>query len=240
MPSIPSVASLFAMVFFFASAPVAAQLVVDRTVLEFSPETRAQTVIVGNSGDQAMYVTTELNESLDPESAEPTLQSYTDPRTAPVIANPRTMLLQPGQRKQLRLLVKAADVDKDRIYKLKVKPYIDKVTLNQPVDSRKRSALKVSVGYNLLLIQRPADPKAEVSVERRDGAIVFANAGNTNVLLKDIRQCDSAGQMCEELGTNRLYAGEELRIDLPKPGGAEQYPVQVKVFSHDGMQERSY
>jgi len=176
----------------FFSANALAQITVSRSVIEFSP-------------------TEKLLQN--PESANPVRQELTDPRVAPVLVSPRQMLVLPGQRKRLRIIMREAATEQDRIFRLTVKPYTGKLNIEQSASNEKASAIKVLVGYDLLLISRPESIQPDVTTVRTDNSIKFVNSGNTNVLLRRIRQCDSAGNDCEELQPNRLYAGETYQIE---------------------------
>ncbi len=221
-----------------------ADIFVDRAILEFSPSAPAQTLLVGNGGDEPVYVVTSLTEVLDPASATPQTRTYEDLRRAPVIANPQTLLLQPGQRKLVRVFVKEAETRTDRVYKLTVKPYIEDIAVNRPISDGSSGAIKVSLGYNILLLHRPEGSSPNVEVSREGGDIVFFNAGNTNVLLKDVRQCPAGDEVgddaCESLGTNRLYAGERWRIDLPNKDTSKALPVRARFITVDKVEDLEF
>lgn len=211
----------------FLSTNALAQITVSRSVIEFSPTEKLQDIEILNTGDYKIYLDMSLAEIQNPESASPVRQELSDPRVAPVLVSPRQMLVLPGQRKRLRIIMREAATEQDRIFRLTVKPYTGKLNIEQSASTEKASAIKVLVGYDLLLISRPESIQPDVTTVRTDNSIKFVNSGNTNVLLRRIRQCDSAGNDCEELQPNRLYAGETYQIELPKPGPAAQYPVEV-------------
>lgn len=117
--------------------------------------------------------------------------------------------------------------DKDRVFRLAVKPYTGKLKVDASSDDKTRSAIKVLIGYDLLLLSRPSKLKPDLKVTRSADSIEFRNSGNTNVLLRDIKQCNKNKTDCIDLQPNRLYAGEVYRLDLPKKGDANQFPVEV-------------
>ena len=222
------VRTLVALVALCALLPAHAQLTVDQAVLEFGDGTRTRDIEVGNSGDFPLYLDMSVAEILEPHSAEPVRREFDDPRTAPVVVSPKQVLLRPGARKRLRVIMRERSADEDRVFRLAIKPYTGKVNVNGADPDARASAVKVLVGYDLLVLSRPSEPEPKLDVTRTDGAIEFRNAGNTNILLRDIRQCDaSVPDDCVELEPNRLYVGETYRVELPRRGPAERYPVRV-------------
>ena len=216
-------------------APAHAQITVDRSVIEFSRTAPVQDLEIFNGGRDKIYLDMAVAEIVDPASDEPTRVEFDDPRQAPVLVSPRQLLVPPGTRKRVRVIMRAGADETDRVFRLKVSPYTGKASLVDPSAGDKASAIKVLIGYDLLLISRPADLRPDIEVTRDETTIEFRNAGNTNVLLRRIVQCEpgvepAAGPLddaCAELQPNRLYAGETYRAALPKPGPAERFPVRV-------------
>ncbi len=206
---------------------VSAQISVNRSVIEFSPSDKVQDIEVFNGGDNKAYLDMSAVEIINPELADAQRVALSDPRTAPLLITPRQLLVPPGERRRLRVILREPAVDKDRIFRLSVKPYVGSVNIENTGDNEKASAIKVLVGYDLLLISRPATTQADVLVERLADRIDFHNTGNTNVLLRKIEQCDKDGKECVELQPNRLYAGERYSVELPLRGDAQTNPVTV-------------
>ena len=210
-----------------AASSAGAQLTVDRSVLEFDPGRRTQDVEIRNDGDFKIYVDLGVAEIVDPHLDDGRRVELDDPRTSPVLVSPEQVLVEPGQRRRVRVIVREPATDRDRIFRLSVKPFAGKVQLGRRPAGETSSGIKVLVGYDLLLLSRPAELDPEVRVERTEEAMTFVNTGNTNVLLRRVAQCDRDGGDCTELQPNRLYAGERLELELPKRGPAEDYPVEV-------------
>lgn len=211
----------------FATSPASAQITVNRSVIEFTSSARVQDVEITNTGNFRMYLDMTPFEIMNPASDNPQRVKLDDPRTAPVVVSPRQLLLPPGQRKRVRVILRDDSLDKERIFRLAVRPYTGKVKLEADANGDKASAIKVLVGYDLLLLARPTPLQPKLDVTRTDREIIFRNAGNTNVLLRKITQCDASGGDCVEINPNRLYVGESYKVSLPKPGPAHQTPVEV-------------
>lgn len=203
------------------------QISVNRSVIEFTKSAKVQDIEVLNSGDHKVYLDLKAAEIINPESANPQRVELTDPRTSPLIVSPRQLLVPPGERRRMRVILRKSATDTDRVFRLSVKPYVGSVKIDQNGTDKKSSAIKVLVGYDLLLISRPSTLNPDISVKRDNNSIAFHNRGNTNVLLRKIEQCNSDGGECKEIQPNRLYAGETYKVDLPHTGGASLYPVNV-------------
>lgn len=204
-----------------------AQISVSRSVVEFSQSEKVQDIEVFNAGDHKVYLDMTAAEIINPESEDPTRVELTDPRNAPLLVTPRQLLVPAGERRRLRIILREQAEEKDRVFRLSVKPYSGPVSIEPSGNDKKASAIKVLVGYDLLLLSRPAKLNAGVSVTRGDTDIEFRNTGNTNVLLRKIEQCNQEGLECVELPPNRLYAGEFYKVALPLKGDASKFPVTV-------------
>lgn len=204
-----------------------AQISVNRSVIEFSRTEKVQDIEVFNGGDHKVYLDMNAAEIINPESEDAQRVELTDPRNAPLLVTPRQLLVPAGERRRLRIILRESAVDKDRVFRLSVKPYSGAVSIDDESNDKKASAIKVLVGYDLLLLSRPEKLNTTLSVERDDTSIQFRNTGNTNVLLRKIEQCNQQGKQCVELQPNRLYAGEFFRLELPLKGDATQFPITV-------------
>ena len=216
------------------AAPASAQISVNRSVIEFTDDARVQDIEVLNGGADRVYLDLSVAEILEPDSETPRRVEFDDPRTAPVLVSPRQLLVPPGTRKRVRVILRQ-ESDAEQVFRLRVKPYTGSARLTATGDDKKSSAIRVLVGYDLLLIARPAELRPDVRVTRDEDSIEFVNGGNTNVLLRRIVQCEAgvdpdapdAAGACEEMQPNRLYAGETYRVALPRRGAAERFPVKV-------------
>lgn len=204
-----------------------AQLSVNKSVLEFSAEQKIQDIEIFNSGQFKIYVDMKVAEIMNPEQAKPERVDLTDPRTAAILVTPQQVMVPPGQRKRVRVILRGAPEIRDRVFRLAIKPYTGDVKVDNAGSFGKTSAIKVLLGYDLLLLSRPLDIKPKLEVSRTEQHITFTNSGNTNILLRRIVQCPQDKSDCSELQPNRLYAGETLQLELPFKGSVEEFPVEV-------------
>ncbi len=205
--------SLFciALVFTFmtlAQAPARAGLELSKMVVDFEPGTPPrQDVEVGNNGEENLYLLVEVVEIIEPQSAQPQRRELTDPRTAGLLVSPMRMIVAPGQRKLLRLVARRPATNRDLIYRVAVVPQAGSFTTEQ-------MGVKVVVGYEMLVIVRPADGRPKVRTVRRGRVLEMSNDGNTNVMVQRVRQCATPDD-CQDFPGKRLYAGSSWRLELP-------------------------
>lgn len=209
------------------SGSATAQISINRSVIEFAAGEKVQDIEILNTGDFKIYLDIKVAEIISPETDNPIRKELTDPRTAAVLVSPAQVLIPPGQRKRVRIIMRKAATDRDKVYRMAVKPYTGKLKISSTDRDKKSSAIKVLVGYDLLLLSRPEIKDTTIEVNRSETSIQFVNRGNTNVLLRKIVQCDRDDEQCLDLQPNRLYAGESYSIELPKPGSADEFPVKV-------------
>ena len=78
----------------------------------------------------------------------------------------------------------------------------------------KESGVKVLVGYDLLVIQRPAEPSLSLDWENTAEKVVIKNNGNSNAQMINGRSCkpDQQEESCHEVPSRRLYAGNEMTV----------------------------
>jgi P pilus assembly chaperone PapD len=117
------------------------------------------------------------------------------------------MVLEPGQHKLIRVAAISDRRQTDRTYRVTVKPVVGELATEE-------SALKIMVGYDVLVIVRPDALRPEMDAVRSGKKITFRNTGNTNLELIDGRQCDPSGKQCKELVAKRLYPGASWEQQL--------------------------
>lgn len=205
--------SLFPRILLAALAMSAAQdaranLVLSQVILDLTPGTPvAQDIEVWNNSSDRSYVVAEPVEVVAPGMPEEHRVAQPDPGVSGLLVTPQRMILEPGQRRLIRVAAVLPRGARDRIYRVAVKPVAGDVTASN-------TALKVMVGYDVLVIYRPEKLDGTVSAERQGGNIVFRNSGNTNVEMFEGRQCDSAGKSCRDLPANRLYPGAQWQVGI--------------------------
>jgi P pilus assembly chaperone PapD len=211
--------------------PARADMVLNQVILDFAkPNERRGDIEVENRGKERMYVVVEPAEIANPGAPQERRVTNPDPEAIGLLATPARLVLEPGERKIVRIAVlKEPKAEGDRVYRVTIKPVSGRLQAD-------KTAIKVLVGYDVLVMQRPATIRDDLKMERRGQDIVFRNNGNTNVLLFDGKQCDAAGRSCRDLEAKRIYAGQEWRMRLPRPGAFRYYvrvggQTQVRTFN---------
>ena len=193
--------------------PALADMVLDKVILDFTADAPARDDIeVWNSGTERLYVVVEPHEVVAPGQSDEHRVSDPDPAKLGLLVTPQRLILEPGERRLVRIAAIVPRGARDRIYRVTIKPVVGDVSAAQ-------TAIKIMVGYDTLVIYRPATPLGTVSATRTGRTIAFTNDGNSNVEMYQGRQCDAAGKDCRDLPARRLYAGarweQALERDTP-------------------------
>ena len=201
------------------STAAKAGIVLSQVVLDILPTSDiAQNVEVANDGAEPAYVVVEPAEIVAAGQAEEARRPIVDPAIGGLLVTPQRLILQPGERKTIRFAAIAGRGASDRIYRVTVKPVAGAIAAPS-------TALKLLVGYDVLVIVRPSALVEKIVGEREGSALVLRNDGNTNVELFEGRQCDAAAPTnCRDLPSQRLYAGQRWRQLLTGTG-----PVTYRV-----------
>jgi len=202
-----------------SSAGASAQIVLSNLVIELLPgkEARQDVEVLNNSAERA-YVAVEPAEIVGAGTPSETRRSDPDPEKLGLLVAPSRMILEAGERKLVRIAELAPPGERERVYRVTVKPVVAPLSSDQ-------SGLKVLIGYDVLVIVRPAQPNPSISVTRSGDAATFHNDGNVSVELEQGRQCDSTGKVCSDLPGKRLYAGAQYTTQL-KPGNHPEYTLR--------------
>lgn len=185
-----------------------AELVLSQLVVELTPGTSSRVdVEVWNNDPDRSFVSVEPREIIAPGTAAESRRDDPDPEKLGLLVSPSRMILEPGQRKLLRIAA-LRGADHERVYRVTVKPVVGQL-------SAEKSGLKVLVGYDLLVLVRPAQAKVLVSGTRSGGTLTLHNGGNVSVELTEGKACAPQGKGCDELPGGRLYAGADKAVAVP-------------------------
>jgi P pilus assembly chaperone PapD len=216
LPVARTALKLLMAVLLFVPATARAGLVLSQMIVDLQPgKASRQDIEVWNNSPDSAYVAVEPSEILHPGSKSETRRQDPNPESLGLLVSPARLVLEPGQRKLVRLASIAPASDRERIYRVTIKPMVGAIASDQ-------SGLKILVGYDVLVLARPAQPRAEVVGTRSGDTMTFRNSGNVSVELIEGRQCVSASKVCSELAGKRLYPGVEWSLQL-KPGSRPEY-----------------
>lgn len=206
-----------------AARPAYAELVVSQLIVEFKPGgSRAADIEIFNNSDERSYTVVEPRELLGPGTPAERHIETPDPVKLGLLVSPSRFILEPQQRRTLRIAAIGPAAASERVYRVTVKPVAGEVTGNE-------SGLKLLVGYDLLVLVRPPVVRNAVRAERNGSELTLINDGNASVELAEGEQCDLNGVDCQALPAKRLYAGASWLQLLPRP-----MPGKYRVRSAEG------
>jgi P pilus assembly chaperone PapD len=221
-----AILSLFGLAAFAPLAAAHAELVLSELIVDLDPGKQAREDIeVWNDSPERTYVALEPREILDAGLPNQSVRTDPDPQKLGLLVAPSRMILEPGQRKRLRIAALPGLSDREHVYRVTVKPVVGEVQSDA-------TGLKLLVGYDVLVLVRPARPVANVTGRREGRRLTFSNAGNVSVEIVEGRQCAADGRQCIALPGKRLYPGASWTVDLQSDRPAD-YSLKTS-----GMTER--
>jgi P pilus assembly chaperone PapD len=209
--------------------PAQAEIVLSQVIVDLQPGSPGHSDIeVWNAGKERAYVVAEPSEVVSPGLAGEKRTAHADPSVSGLLVTPQRMVLEPGQRRILRVSAVAPRGNAERIYRVLVKPVAGPLSADA-------TALKVFVGYDVLILYRPAAISGAITANRTGKRIAFQNDSNTAQELFDGKQCDRQGKDCRDLPATRLYSGATWQFDMPY-----DTPVEYRVSSGGGSSVRKF
>jgi P pilus assembly chaperone PapD len=186
-----------------------AEMVLSQVIVDLTPDKPARGDIeVFNDGPERMYVAADPFEIKNPGTPQEQRVPAPDPEQSGLLVAPQKLVLEPGERRIVRVAALGDRPAADRVYRLAIKPVAGAVKADE-------SALKVFVGYDALVLIRPAQFTGDIANERSGRTLTLTNAGNTAQEVFGGRQCDASGKACRDLPAKRLYAGASWSQPLP-------------------------
>lgn len=205
------------------SVPAYAQLAIDRLWVDFEPgaQPRADVVIRNESADR-YYISVSPVEVADPGAENESRTDESDPEKLGLLVSPNRLVIDPGGMRSLRIVSLNSALTTDRVYRVKVVPQVGEIQAADPGAGNRGVSVKLLTAYDLLVTVRPSRPKAELVATRTPAGLTIRNNGNTNTLLFEGRACKEgvkpgASADCEDLGANRVYAGNEWIVPIKDP-----------------------
>ena len=111
-----------------AAAPARADIVLSELIVDLQPgkQTRDDIEVWNSSPDRA-FVALEPREILNPSLPSQTARKDPDPEKLGILVSPARMILEPGQRKLIRIAALSTNPDRERVYRVTVKPVVGAV-----------------------------------------------------------------------------------------------------------------
>jgi hypothetical protein len=156
---------------------------------------------VRNTGDATAFVRVQITEvryAADGTHHEVPVDTSAASAAPGLIASP-SRLIVPAQGQQATRLLVQGDRSAERYFRVRFVPVLPQnedefaLTDAQRDDYRKELSAGVNVltGYGVFVIVHPDQVRHDMQTETHDGYVQLRNAGNTTVVLDDVRQCST-------------------------------------------------
>lgn len=205
-------------------APAAAGISITPAVMVIGAGPGDNMITVTNDGNELAFVTARVRSVDAPGERDEKLRFEANPAAAGLLATPNRLVLEPGERRAIRLLALNPPSDGDRVWRVHIAPSIGKLKEGQ-------SGVAFEIAYDALVIQRAAGAKPAIFGRRSGKQLSLINSGNSFAMISAIEQC--RGGACTWVPGRRLYAGKSWTADLPDPAD----PVSVTVETGNGRKE---
>lgn len=194
-------------------SPLSASMVLSEAIVHFEPgKPLRKDIEVENPGTENLYIEITPSVVNDPGTANENRVAIVDPRESGLLVTPSKLVIPPGGRKLVRLVSLKPLGDHEKVYRVTFKPVVGDLETDH-------IGVKILVGYEVLVLMQPAQPNPNVVALRSGKTMSFENKGNTNVLLREGKQCpdgvDSNSEKCQRINGKRLYPGNNWSVDLP-------------------------
>lgn len=190
-------------------APAHAEFTVNSAIVEFTADGLRQQDIELTSRSQANdYIVSEIHEVIHPGQPDETRRLLDDPAQAGLLVTPDKTVLTAGGRKILRFVLLREPDSQEHIYRVAVKPVVN------GVEDSNKVGVKILIGYEILVIVRPAALAPSYQAQRQGKNFIVVNNGNTNILFQNGQQCTAPGN-CKIPPVLRVYPGGRGQMTLP-------------------------
>lgn len=194
-----------------------ADMVLSQVIVDIKPGARVfQDIEVHNDGEERLFIAVIPARINDPGLPSEARNHEPDPSALGLLVSPQRLVLEPNQRRIVRVAAIGERGATDKVYRVAMKPVVGQLSAGA-------TALKVIVGYDVLVLVRPNTITGAVTASRKGRRITFYNGSNTAQEIYDGRQCVPK-QPCVTLPAKRVYAGANWTFDL-----AEETPVEFTV-----------
>ena len=204
-------------------------MVLSQVIVDLLPgKPPREDIEVWNDGAERMYVLAEPFEIQGAGTPQEQRVPAGLPEESGILVSPQRLVLEPGERRTIRVATIGERPAADRIYRVAIRPVAGAVAAEE-------SALKVFIGYDTLVLVRPARVTGDIEARRSGRTLVLVNAGNTAQELFEGKQCDAGGGNCQTLPSKRLYPGASWEQALPY-----DTPVSYKASIGPALKDRVF
>ena len=199
-----------------------ANMLLSQAIVHFTPDDpKRQDIEVMNVGEEPLYIVVEPYQVQNPGLETESRTKIQNPREAGLLVSPNKMVIPPGGRKLVRFVKIGVSKENDRVFRILLRPVVGDVYSD-------KTALKIVIAYEVLVLMQPELPQPKLIAERKGRILYFENTGNTNILLREGKQCETDStppEQCTILQGKRLYAKDKWSVELPFDRPVEYYQV---------------
>ncbi|MXO94806.1 fimbria/pilus periplasmic chaperone [Erythrobacter aquimaris] len=189
------------------ATPLSANLVLDKVIIDFrSGDTTRGDIELLNDGGERLYVAIEPFEILHSGTDREERVALDLSEDADLFVSPRRLILEPGERRQLRIALLGQRPAVERVFRVRVRPVVGQVTSEE-------DGLKLLVGYDTLVLVRPERTSGSVEIVKDESSITLVNRSNSSFEYFKGRACQINTENCDDLPPNRLHPGERWTIN---------------------------
>lgn len=227
--------SIIFLLLLLGSSSSIASITVNKSLMYFDASgNNKKDVVVYNAGEKNAYVKVDIFEVFHPGTSEEVRSKAKDLGDLKLLVSPNKTMIPPKSKGNIRFSY-LGNYEQERIFRVNVTPVVGKIK------SEKKMAVKLLVAYQILITIQPNNAQANIVHTRQGDRMIFANKGNTNVLLYNAKLCSSKtdlSQNCEKFNASkRLYPGNQWEVNVAEGQSIEfemsngsQYQRTVKRF----------
>ena len=207
-----------------------ADIMISNNILTFQKGASfIQEVNVANIDNQnRAFVAVDVNQIINAGTDKEKKIALTAKNNDILVVQPRKLILQPGQSKQVRFILRKTKIMRELVFRAAFKPVSNQTfKINKEISKEKvsRIGIGVVVAYGALIFVKPTNPIYTIETIKKEKSLEIKNNGNVNVFITRIVQCSNMGKKneeCSEIEGTRLYPKASLVFDL-----ASDLPVTI-------------
>ncbi len=206
-----------------------AEMIISQVIVDLQPgKPQREDIEVGNDGEERMYVSADPFEIVDAGSEHERRIALRSDEDGGLLVAPRRVVLEPGERRTIRIAVFGERPVSERVYRVAIKPVAGPLAADQ-------DAIKIMVGYDALVLVRPTKAVDDLQAQRIGHTLTIRNAGNTSQEIFAGRQCARKDRDCRDLPPKRLYPGNVWTQTVPFGT-----PVHYKTSTGQAVRDRTF
>ena len=198
-----------------------AQMALNNSIIHFGEGNLDRSdIVVTNTSNEPLYLRVTPYRVIHPGTSTQQKVKIDNPKEAGLLVSPNKLVVAPNGRKLVRFVNLNKNRKEETIYRVLFEPVSGEVKGEQ-------TGLKLLIGYEVLVLAAPTRLNPKLDTQRSGTALTLKNAGNSNIYLRDVRQCpegESGAAKCIKLQDKRLYPGNNWRLSL-----TEDWPVLLEM-----------